>query len=80
VWSHAGESAGAPKRQPCALDLQSTEKFLDGLGVLFYVAMALAALMSLMGSPGWGFLTLVLGSCALVVRTTMESIARGPRA
>jgi hypothetical protein len=62
------------------LDLQTTEKLIEGLAVLFYVAMALAALIALMGAPGWGFLTLLLGACALVVRTTIESLPRRPRA
>lgn len=51
-------------------------KLTDGLAVLFYVAMALALLTTLAGSPGWGFLFLVFGSCALVVRTTMETLQR----
>jgi hypothetical protein len=51
-------------------------KLLDGLIKLFYVAMALALLTTLMGSPGWGFLFLVFGACALVVRTTMETLQR----
>lgn len=58
------------------LDSISREKLLDGLIKLFYVAMALALLTTLMGSPGWGFLFLVFGSCALVVRTTMETLQR----
>lgn len=50
------------------------DKFLDGLITLFYVAMAIALLTALAGSPGWGFLFLVFGSCALVVRTTIETL------
>ena len=56
------------------LDLMSLEKLFERLAVLFYVAVALALLTTLMGSPGWGFLFLLLGSCALVVRTAMETI------
>ena len=52
------------------------DKFLDGLIKLFYVAMALALLTALMGSPGWGFLFLLFGSAVLVVRTTMETLQR----
>ena len=57
-------------------DLQSLKQPLEALIVLFYVAMALALLTTLMGSPGWGFLFLVFGSCALVIRTTMETLRR----
>lgn len=53
-------------------DLRSTEKLLEGLVVLFYVAMGLALLATLMGSPGWGFLFLLLGAAGLVVRTALE--------
>lgn len=56
------------------LDDRSLEKLLEGLIVLFYVAMGLALLTTLMGSPGWGFLFLLLGSCALVARTSMETL------
>jgi flagellar biosynthesis component FlhA len=49
---------------------------LEALMVLFYVAMALALLTTLTGSPGWGFLFLVFGSCALVVSITLETLQR----
>lgn len=52
------------------------DKFLDGLITLFHVAMAIAALTALMGSPGWGFLFLLFGSCALIARTTIETLQR----
>jgi hypothetical protein len=58
------------------LDAQSQEKLLEGLITLFYVAMVLALLTTLMGSPGWGFLFLLLGSCALIARTAMETLQR----
>jgi hypothetical protein len=54
------------------LDLISLEKLLDGLGVLFYVGMAVALLSALLGSPGWAFLMLLLGAGVLVARTTLE--------
>ena len=57
-------------------DLQSLKQPLEALIVLFYVAMALALLTTLMGSPGWGFLFLIFGSGALVIRTTMETLQR----
>lgn len=57
-------------------ELQTLKQPLEALIVLFYVAMALALLTTLAGSPGWGFLFLVFGSCALVVRTTMETLQR----
>lgn len=44
--------------------------------MLFYAALGLALLTTLMGSPGWGFLFLLLGSCALVLRTSMETLQR----
>jgi len=58
------------------LDDKSQEKLLEGLIILFYVAMALAVLATLAGSPGWGFLFLLLGSVALVGRTSMETLQR----
>jgi hypothetical protein len=60
-------------------DLQTLKQPLEALIVLFYVAMALALLTTLAGSPGWGFLFLVFGSCALVIRTTMETLQRPRR-
>jgi hypothetical protein len=57
-------------------DLETLKQPGEALIVLFYVAMALALLTTLAGSPGWGFLFLVFGSCALVVRTTMETMQR----
>jgi len=54
------------------LDLHS-EKLIEGLGIVFYVGMAVALLTALMGSPGWAFL-LVFGSFALVARTALESV------
>jgi hypothetical protein len=60
------------------LDLQSADKLLEGLVVLFYVAIGLALLATLMGSPGWGFLFLLLGSAGLVARTALE-VQQRPR-
>jgi hypothetical protein len=60
-------------------DLRSTEKLLEGLVVLFYVAIGLALLATLMGSPGWGFLFLLLGAAGLVARTALEVQQRPPR-
>jgi hypothetical protein len=57
-------------------DLNTLKQPLEALIVLFYVAMALALLTTLAGSPGWGFLFLVFGSAALVVRTTIETLHR----
>ena len=56
------------------LNLDSLKEPLEALIVLFYVALALALLTTLAGSPGWGFLFLLFGSCALIIRTTMESL------
>ncbi|HYG96337.1 MAG TPA: hypothetical protein VD741_04440 [Solirubrobacterales bacterium] len=55
-------------------DLDLLKQPLEALIVLFYVAMALALLTTLMGSPGWGFLFLLFGSLALIIRTTMETL------
>jgi hypothetical protein len=55
-------------------DLETLKQPLEALIVLFYVAMALALLTTLMGSPGWGFLFLLFGSLALIIRTTMETL------
>lgn len=52
----------------------SLEKLVEGLGVVFYVALFLALVTAVTGSPGWGLLFLVFGSCALVARTTTESL------
>ena len=52
------------------------DKLLERLITLFYVAMVLALLTTLMGSPGWGFLFLLFGSCALIARTTIETLQR----
>jgi hypothetical protein len=59
-------------------DLRSADKLLEGLVVLFYVAIGLALLATLMGSPGWGFLFLLLGSAGLVARTALE-VQQRPR-
>jgi hypothetical protein len=59
-------------------DLRSTDKLLEGLVVLFYAAIGLALLATLLGSPGWGFLFLLLGSFGLVVRTALE-VQQRPR-
>jgi len=59
-------------------DLRSTDKLLEGLVVLFYAAIGLALLATLLGSPGWGFLFLLLGSAGLVVRTALE-VQQRPR-
>ncbi|HYQ77896.1 MAG TPA: hypothetical protein VEP91_02160 [Solirubrobacterales bacterium] len=59
-------------------DLRSTEKLLEGLVILFYAAIGLALLATLLGSPGWGFLFLLLGSVGLVVRTALE-VQQRPR-
>jgi hypothetical protein len=56
------------------LELYSAEKLVEGLGIVFYVGMAVALVTALMGSPGWAFLLLVLGSFALVARTAFESV------
>ena len=63
-------------------DLRSTDRLLEGLVVLFYAAMGLALLATLMGSPGWGFLFLLLGAAGLVARTALEvqQRPRGPAA
>jgi hypothetical protein len=59
-------------------DLRSTDKLLEGLVILFYAAIGLALLATLLGSPGWGFLFLLLGSLGLVVRTALE-VQQRPR-
>jgi hypothetical protein len=56
------------------LDLHSSQKLIEGLGIVFYVGMAVALLTALLGSPGWAFLLLVFGSFALVARTALESV------
>jgi hypothetical protein len=59
-------------------DLRSTDKLLEGLVTLFYAAIGLALLATLLGSPGWGFLFLLLGSLGLVARTALE-VQQRPR-
>jgi hypothetical protein len=55
------------------LDAKSLEKFVEGLAVFFYVALLVAMITAIAGSPGWGMLMLILGGCALVGRTTTEA-------
>jgi hypothetical protein len=59
-------------------DLRSTEKLLEGLVVLFYGAIGLALRATLTGTPGWGFLFLLLGAAGLVARTALEIQQRRP--
>jgi hypothetical protein len=59
-------------------DLRSTDKLLEGLVIIFYVAVGLALLATLMGSPGWGFLFLLVGAAGLVARTALEIQQRQP--
>lgn len=54
-------------------DLYSSDKLVEGLGIVFYIGMGTALLTALLGSPGWAFLMLIFGSFALVVRTALES-------
>jgi hypothetical protein len=56
------------------LDLNSSARLVEGLGIVFYVGMGAALLTALLGSPGWAFLLLVFGSFALVARTTLELV------
>jgi hypothetical protein len=56
------------------MDLYSSEKLVEGLGIVFYVGMATALLTALLGAPGWAFLLLIAGSFALVARTALESV------
>lgn len=56
------------------LDLYSSDKLVEGLGIVFYVGMVVALVTALLGSPGWAFLLLILGSFALVARTALESV------
>jgi hypothetical protein len=56
------------------LDFYSSDKLVEGLGIVFYVGMATALLTALLGAPGWAFLLLLLGAFALVLRTGLESV------
>ncbi len=56
------------------LDLNSSARLIEGLGIVFYVGMAAALLTALLGSPGWAFLLLVFGSFAQVARTALELV------
>jgi hypothetical protein len=56
------------------LDLYSSDRLVEGLGIVFYAGMAAALLTALLSSPGWAFLLLVFGSFALVARTALESV------
>lgn len=56
------------------LDLNSSARLIEGLGIVFYVGMAVSLLTALLGSPGWAFLLLVFGSFALVARTALELV------
>jgi multisubunit Na+/H+ antiporter MnhB subunit len=56
------------------LDLYSSDKLIEGLGIVFYAGMATALLTALLGAPGWAFMMLVVGAFALVARTALESV------
>jgi hypothetical protein len=47
------------------------------LAIAFYVLMFMALVCALAGSPGSGFLLLLLGSCAHVLRVGLEALAPG---
>jgi hypothetical protein len=48
-------------------------KRAEALTIVFYVLMFLALVCALAGSAGSGFLLLILGSCAHVVRVGIEA-------
>src|SRR3954471_10515407 len=72
VWTGTGERTSASGLEQTLvmskLALYSSDKLVEGLGIVFYVGMAVALLTALLGSPGWAFLLLVFGSFALVAR------------
>lgn len=70
LWSLAANHVPVNSK----LDLYSSDKLVEGLGIVFYVGMATALLTALLGAPGWAFLLLLLGSFALVARTALESV------
>lgn len=60
-------------------DPERLPKLAEALAVLFYVLMLLALVCAFAGSAGSGFLLLVLGSCAHVVRVGVEAaVSRAP--
>src|SRR4051794_7517624 len=78
AWIGTGERTSASGFEQnlvmSKLDLYSSDKLIEGLGIVFYVGMAVALLTALLSSPGWAFLLLVFGSFALVARTALESV------
>jgi hypothetical protein len=63
------------------LDLDRLENLAEALALVFYLLMFVALVMALAGSPGSGFLLLLLGSCAHVGRTSLSEFVdqeRGP--
>lgn len=62
------------------IDLDRLEDAAERLALAFYGLMLMALLAVLLGSAGWGFLLLVLGSCAHVGRASFEEFIEGQRA
>ncbi len=63
-----------------ALDLSNSALLIQRLTTAFYVLVALALLVAVLGAPGPGFVLLVAGGCAHVGRASLEELAvRGRR-
>ena len=60
-------------------DLERMEGIAQGLGRLFWALMVIAFLATILGSAGTGFLVLVLGATAFVVKTGLEDFVRSRR-
>jgi hypothetical protein len=58
------------------LDPLRLAKLAESLAIAFYVLMGLAFLATVFGSPGTGFLLLILGACAHVARVWSEDLGR----
>ncbi len=59
------------------IDLDRLEEAAEWLALAFYGLMLMALAAALFGSAGWGFLLLVLGSCAHVGRASFEEFIEG---
>lgn len=61
-------------------DLERLDRAAERLALAFYGLMLMALATALSGSTGWGFLFLILGSCAHVGRASFEEFVERERA
>jgi hypothetical protein len=57
------------------LDPERLERFVEPLTAIFYLLLAVAFLATVTGSPGSGFVFLILGAAAQVGRASIEELS-----